>query len=80
MRIHKFSSLVLAVLLGTALTSCNSNDDLGTQEIEIPGITLDGDLECCSAEEALAVYNFLQTVKLIPELTLNIADQYLVSV
>ena len=80
MRIHKFSSLVLAVLLGTALTSCNSNDDLGTQEIEIPGITLDGDLECCSAEEALAVYNFLQTVKLIPELTLNITDQYLVSV
>ena len=80
MRIHKFSSLVLAVLLGTALTSCNSNDDLGTQEIEIPGVTLDGDLECCSAEEALAVYNFLQTVKLIPELTLNITDQYLVSV
>ena len=80
MRIHKFSSLVLAVLIGTALTSCNSNDDLGSQAIEIPGVTLDGDLECCSAEEALAVYNFLQTVKLIPELTLNITDQYLVSV
>lgn len=80
MRINKSISLVLAVLIGTALISCNSNDDFGTQEIEIPGITLDGDLECCSAEEALAVYNFLQTVKLIPELTLNIADQYLVSV
>lgn len=67
-----------AVLVG--LISCNSNDDLGTQAIEIPGITFDGDLECCSAEEALAVYNFLQTVKNIPELTLDVADKYQVAV
>ena len=70
--------IAAAVLVG--LTSCNSNDDLGTQAIEIPGITFDGDLECCSAEEALAVYNFLQTVKNIPELTLDVADKYQVAV
>ncbi len=67
-----------AVLVG--LASCNSNDDFGSQAIEIPGITFDGDLECCSAEEALAVYNFLQTVKNIPELTLDVADKYQVAV
>ena len=55
-----------AVLVG--LTACNSNDDFGTQAIEIPGVTIDGDVDCCSAEEALQVYNFLQTVKIIPEL------------
>lgn len=70
--------IAAAVLVG--LTSCNSNDDFGTQAIEIPGITFDGDLECCSAEEALAVYNFLQTVKNIPELTLDVADKYQVAV
>ena len=29
-----------AVLVG--LASCNSNDDFGSQAIEIPGITIDG--------------------------------------
>ena len=72
--------LFFAATVLVGLASCNSNDDLGTQAIEIPGITLDGDLECCSAEEALAVYNFLQTVKHIPELTLNVADKYQVDV
>ena len=76
----KVMRLFLAVAVLVGLASCNSNDDLGEQDIQIPGITLDGDLECCSAEEALAVYNFLQTVKLIPELTLNITDQYQVAV
>ena len=70
--------IAAAVLVG--LISCNSNDDLGTQAIEIPGITFDGDLECCSADEALAVYNFLQTVKNIPELTRDVADKYQVAV
>ena len=63
-----------AVLLG--LTSCNSNDDLGTQTIEIPGVTLDGDIDCCSAEEALQVYNFLQTVKIIPGLSTVVDEKY----
>lgn len=66
------------MLLGTAITSCNSNDDLGKQDIEIPGITIDGDIDCCSAEEALQVYNFLQTVKIIPSLTTVIDDKYVV--
>ena len=63
-----------AVLVG--LTACNSNDDFGTQAIEIPGATIDGDVDCCSAEEALQVYNFLQTVKIIPELSTVVDGQY----
>ena len=66
--------LAAAVLVG--LASCNSNDDLGTQAIEIPGVTIDGDVDCCSAEEALQVYNFLQTVKIIPELSTVVNGQY----
>ena len=64
------------VLLGTTMTSCNSNDDFGTQTIEIPGVTIDGDIDCCSAEEALQVYRFLQTVKIIPELSTVVDGQY----
>lgn len=63
-----------AVLVG--LTACNSNDDFGTQAIEIPGVTIDGDVDCCSAEEALQVYNFLQTVKIIPELSTVVDGKY----
>ena len=63
-----------AVLVG--LASCNSNDDFGSQAIEIPGITIDGDIDCCSAEEALQVYKFLQTVKIIPELSTTIDGKY----
>jgi hypothetical protein len=58
------------------MTSCNSNDDFGAQAIEIPGVTIDGDIDCCSAEEALQVYNFLQTVKIIPELSTVVDGQY----
>ncbi len=63
-----------AVLVG--LASCNSNDDFGTQAIEIPCVTIDGDIDCCSAEEALQVYRFLQTVKIIPELSTVVDGQY----
>ena len=63
-----------AVLVG--LTACNSNDDFGSQTIEIPGVTIDGDVDCCSAEEALQVYRFLQTVKIIPELSTVVDGQY----
>jgi len=66
--------LAAAVLVG--LASCNSNDDFGSQAIEIPGITIDGDIDCCSAEEALQVYKFLQTVKIIPELSTTIDGKY----
>ena len=64
------------VLVVAALTACNSNDDFGTQTIEIPGVTIDGDKDCCTAEEALQVYRFLQTVKIIPELSTVVDDQY----
>ncbi|MBR1548415.1 MAG: hypothetical protein IJ637_06795 [Prevotella sp.] len=58
------------------LASCNSNDDAGAQSIQIPGITIEGDVECCSAEEALLVYNFLKTVKIIPELSTVVDGKY----
>ena len=76
MRLKKNILWVLAVLCGTVFTSCNSNDDLGSQAIEIPGVTIDGDVDCCSAEEALQVYRFLQTVKIIPELSTVVDGQY----
>ena len=78
MSIRKYFGIGVAVLFGAALSSCNSNDDLGIQEIEIPGVTIDGDIDCCSAEEALQVYRFIQTVKIIPELSTTIDDEYIV--
>ena len=74
--IGRFLIRSFVVLLGTTMTSCNSNDDFGTQAIEIPGVTIDGDIDCCSAEEALQVYRFLQTVKIIPELSTVVDGQY----
>ena len=75
-KIRRYTAWVLAVLLGTAITSCNSNDDAGVAEIEIPGVTIDGDTDCCSAEEALQVYRFLQTVRIVPELSTTVGDKY----
>ena len=74
--LKQFFFLVLAVLSGTALTSCNSNDDNVDAGIEIPGITITDDVDCCSAEEALQVYRFLQTVKIIPELSIVVDGKY----
>jgi len=76
MNIRKYLLSVSLVFAGLAITSCNSNDDLGKQDIEIPGVTFDGDIDCCSAEEALQVYKFLQTVKIIPELSTVVDDKY----
>ena len=73
----KVTRLYFAAVVLIGLTSCNSNDDLGTQAIGIPGITIDeSDADCCSAEEALAVYNFLQTVKPIEGVELEVDGQY----
>ena len=71
-----FSIYVMAALFGAAVTSCNSNDDAGVAEIEIPGVTFDGDKDCCSAEEALQVFKFVQTVKILPELSTVVDNQY----
>ena len=49
-------------MLVAVLTACNSNDDGGLTGIEIPGITITDDADCCSAEEALYTYKFLQGV------------------
>ena len=77
MKIFKNSFLsVVVVLLGTTVTSCNSNDDGVQAGIEIPGITITDDIDCCSAEEALQVYRFLQTVKIVPELSTVIDGKY----
>ena len=73
---RKRFTLLLAALVLVGLAACNSNDDDGTPDIEIPGITFDGDIDCCSAEEALQVYKFLQTVRIIPELSTVIDDKY----
>lgn len=73
---RKRFTLLLAALVLVGLAACNSNDDDGTPDIEIPGITFDGDIDCCSAEEALQVYKFLQTVKILPELSLSIDGKY----
>ena len=64
------------ILYVVALTACNSNDDGVQAGIEIPGITITDDADCCSAEEALNTYNFLQTVQLVPELTTEIDGKY----
>ena len=64
------------ILFVVALTACNSNDDGVQAGIEIPGITITDDDDCCSAEEALNTYNFLQTVQLVPELTTEIDGKY----
>ena len=74
--IRKYLLVIFAIAGIAAFTSCNSNDDDGTPDIEIPGITFDGDIDCCSAEEALQVYKFLQTVKILPELSLSIDGKY----
>jgi len=70
------NTILLGVALIASVSSCNSNDDFGKQDIEIPGVTIDGDIDCCSAEEALQVYRFLQTVKIIPELSKEIDGKY----
>ena len=70
----KVLTLFLAALT-LGLTSCNSNDD-ENGEIVIEGIDLRSDVDCCSAEEALQVYRFLQTVHIIPELSTVVDGKY----
>ena len=66
--------LLFIVLASFGFVSCNSNDD--EESIVIEGIDLSKDVECCSAEEALLVYKFLQTVKPIPELYTEVDGLY----
>lgn len=68
----KIFYLILPTILFAA---CSSNDDF-TDGLEGTGITITDDVDCCSAEEARQVYNFLQTVKIIPELSTVVDDKY----
>ena len=69
----KVMTLFLAIA-SLGLVSCNSNDD--ETGIVIDGIDLTKDVDCCSAEEALQVYKFIQTVKIIPELSTEVDGKY----
>jgi len=69
----KIFYLIIPTLL--QLTACSSNDDY-IADLEGSGITITDDVDCCSAEEARQVYNFLQTVKIIPELSTVVDDKY----
>ena len=69
----KVLTLFLAIA-SLGLVSCNSNDD--ETGIVIDGIDLTKDVDCCSAEEALQVYKFIQTVRIIPELSTSVDGLY----
>jgi hypothetical protein len=75
-RINRLYPILLGALLIASADSCNSNDDLGSQDISIPGVTFDGDIDCCSAEEALQVFRFLETVNIIPDLSTVVDGKY----
>lgn len=70
-----FGLVLIAATLG--FNSCSSNDDGATEE-QVAGtdIIIDGDQDCCTAGESRAVYNFLITLKNIPELNTVIDGKY----
>lgn len=67
---------ILLVATLTGLTSCSSNDDASDGQTTGLDIVIDGDVDCCSAEEARQVYTFLQTVKNVPALNTVIDGKY----
>ena len=70
MKTMKLNHIASLFLVSLTLFSCNSNDDVNVfDELEGSGIPITADIDCCSAEEALQVYKFLQTVKIVPELS-----------
>lgn len=72
----KIAKGLFLFFVALSLTACNSNDDGVQAGIEIPGITITDDADCCSAEEALNTYNFLKTVQLVPELSTEVDGKY----
>ena len=65
-KILLFLSMAAVVL---TFTACNSNDNNGVQDIEIPGVTLDGDVDCCSAGITAHLYRLVSrrsTTNLLP--------------
>lgn len=67
---------ILLIISSLLLSACNSNDD-DSDLLGNNGITITEEEEdCCSAEEALATYKFLQTLKIVPELSTTLDDKY----
>ena len=71
--LHPLSLILLLFLL--LLTSCNSNDDVLSDDF-YGTIPLDGDVECCSAEEARIVFNFIRNLREVPVLRDTIEGTY----
>lgn len=67
-------TLIFFIAMTLLMTSCNSNDD--EVSIHVGGITISDDADCCSAEEALAVYNFLQTLKPNRDVSVTVSGAY----
>ncbi|MBR6250156.1 MAG: FixH family protein [Bacteroidales bacterium] len=67
-----FTALMMSAAL---LSACNENDDI-IDDGFTSEITIDGDVDCCSADEARIVYNFLKNVKEVPELADTIDGTY----
>lgn len=72
MKLFKRTIFLLGIAI--AFSSCNDNDDI----IDDFGqeILITDDVDCCSADEARQVYEFLRKVKEIPSLTQDIDDKY----
>ncbi len=70
------TGLYLTLALGLSfLSACNSNDDVLNDNFN-GEITIDGDVECCSVEEARLVYNFVKTVREMPVFSDTIDGTY----
>ena len=63
------------LLLVLLLSSCNSNDDVLSDDF-YGSITIDGDVECCSADEARIVFNFVKNLREVPALRDTIEGTY----
>lgn len=57
------------------LSACNENDDI-IDEGFTNEITIDGDVECCSIDEAYIVYSYLKNLKEVTELADTIDGTY----
>lgn len=69
-------TIILIIATAVLTTSCSSNGGGDEADIHVGGITISDDADCCSAEEALAVYNFLQTLKPVGDVSLTVDGAY----
>lgn len=69
-----FKRLFLMLSASLSLLSCNDNDDVVDQFGQ--EILITDDVDCCSADEARQVYEFIRKVKETPSLTQDIDNKY----